>query len=274
MATWLTANPTGPLPLPLPEHATDLGAHQATGYDTTIYGPRLDARSRPPTRSGTPPPTPTTRPGTRSPPPIPGARSPPTATTGKAAPVSPRMGLQFALGLLRRPLLDDHPVHLGRSCRGDEVTYTYYPGDTTDIITTEAGTTADTYDTNGDLTGVSYSPTPTAGTRRPPTSDYTFFADGSRTRTMTDGTGAHHLWVRRHGRRHQPAEVRGRKRHGPPPTRPSTTATTPPASWPRRPIPPTPGPLQPDRQLHLRRHRSGMTSESDWLGNEVTFAQR
>ena len=70
---------------------------------------------------------------------------------------------------------------------GETTTYTYYPGDETDLTTTPAGKTTDTYDALLDLTAVTYSNT-ASGYSTPTNVSYTYYTDGSRD-TMTDATG-------------------------------------------------------------------------------------
>ena len=70
---------------------------------------------------------------------------------------------------------------------GAVTTYTYFPGGTTDVTTTQSGTTTDGYDANGDLASTSYSNT-ASGYATPANVSYTYYPDGSQ-HTMTDGTG-------------------------------------------------------------------------------------
>jgi RHS repeat-associated protein len=70
---------------------------------------------------------------------------------------------------------------------GETTTYTYYPGGAADTTTTPAGTTTDSYDGLGDLTGKTYSNT-ASGYSTSADVSYTYYPDGSR-ESMTDGTG-------------------------------------------------------------------------------------
>jgi RHS repeat-associated protein len=70
---------------------------------------------------------------------------------------------------------------------GETTTYTYYPGDTAETTTNPAGTTTDTYDANGDLTNETYSNT-ASGFATPTNVTYTYNPDGSRL-AMVDATG-------------------------------------------------------------------------------------
>jgi RHS repeat-associated protein len=70
---------------------------------------------------------------------------------------------------------------------GEMTDYTYYAGDEPDTTTTPAGTTADDYDASGDLTSVDYSST-ASGYSAPANVSYTYNVDGTRN-TMTDATG-------------------------------------------------------------------------------------
>jgi RHS repeat-associated protein len=70
---------------------------------------------------------------------------------------------------------------------GETTTTTYYPGGKTDTVTTPAGTTTDSYDNNGDLTAVTYSGTAT-GYSTPTNLSTTYNVDGTR-HTVTDATG-------------------------------------------------------------------------------------
>jgi RHS repeat-associated protein len=70
---------------------------------------------------------------------------------------------------------------------GETTTYTYYPGGAADTTTTPAGMTTDSYNGLGDLTAKTYSNT-AAGFLTPADVSYTYYPDGSR-ESMTDGTG-------------------------------------------------------------------------------------
>ncbi len=70
---------------------------------------------------------------------------------------------------------------------GEVSTYTYYPGDEADTTTTPAGVTTDGYDAMGDLTSVGYGGT-ASGYASPADVSYTYNSDGTR-ETMTDATG-------------------------------------------------------------------------------------
>ena len=70
---------------------------------------------------------------------------------------------------------------------GETTTFTYYPGDEADVTTNPAGTTTDAYDAAGDLTSVSYSSV-AAGYATPVNVSYTYNPDQSRA-TMSDATG-------------------------------------------------------------------------------------
>ena len=151
---------------------------------------------------------------------------------------------------------------------GETTTYTYYPGGQADTTTTPAGTTTDAYDAAGDLTSTVY-----IGHR------HRLHHPGQRVLHLQRGRHPphhdrrhrhHHLRLRRQRRRHLQGPGRqGRHRPGQrhhllqllhhrgaglghlpllqrtTPARRSPTPTTPPGPWP---------------------------SETDWLGNEVTFA--
>jgi RHS repeat-associated protein len=66
-------------------------------------------------------------------------------------------------------------------------TTTHYPGDLAEVTTNPAGTTTDSYDANGDLTSVAYNAT-ASGYATPANLAYSYNLDGSR-HTMTDATG-------------------------------------------------------------------------------------
>jgi len=70
---------------------------------------------------------------------------------------------------------------------GETTTTTYYSGGKIDVTTTPAGLSTDTYDANGDLTSTTYSGT-ASGYSTAPNVIYTYNADGTKA-TMTDGTG-------------------------------------------------------------------------------------
>ena len=70
---------------------------------------------------------------------------------------------------------------------GETTTYTYYPGGAADTTTTPAGTTTDSYDGLGDLTAKTYSNT-ASGYSTPADVSYSYYPSGSR-ESMTDGTG-------------------------------------------------------------------------------------
>ncbi len=70
---------------------------------------------------------------------------------------------------------------------GETTTYTYYPGGQTDVTTTPAGTSTDGYNAQGDLTSTVYANTAT-GYTTPTNLGYNYNEDGSR-HTMTDATG-------------------------------------------------------------------------------------
>ncbi len=70
---------------------------------------------------------------------------------------------------------------------GETTTTTYYPGGKPDVVTTLAGSTTDTYDANGGLTSTTYSGT-ASGYSTPPNVSNTYNVDGTKA-TMTDGTG-------------------------------------------------------------------------------------
>jgi YD repeat-containing protein len=70
---------------------------------------------------------------------------------------------------------------------GDVSTFKYYPGGQTAATTTMAGTSTDGIDANGDLTAVTYSNTAN-GYSTPANVTYTYNVDGTR-HTMTDATG-------------------------------------------------------------------------------------
>jgi len=70
---------------------------------------------------------------------------------------------------------------------GATTTYTYYPGGAADTTSSPAGTTTDSYDALGDLTAEAYSQT-ASGYSTPANVSYTYYVDGSR-ESMTDGTG-------------------------------------------------------------------------------------
>jgi RHS repeat-associated protein len=70
---------------------------------------------------------------------------------------------------------------------GETTTYTYYPGDKADTTTTPAGTTTDSYDASSDLTGVAFSGA-TSEYSIPTNQSYTFNVDGTR-HTMVDASG-------------------------------------------------------------------------------------
>ena len=70
---------------------------------------------------------------------------------------------------------------------GGTTTYTYYPGGAADTTTTPAGTTTDSYDGLGDLTAKTYSNT-ASGYSTPADVSYSYYPSGSR-ESMTDGTG-------------------------------------------------------------------------------------
>jgi len=75
----------------------------------------------------------------------------------------------------------------GSDAWGVLTTYTYYPGGQNDATASWAGTTTDGVGANGELTSVSYSNT-AAGYATPANVTYTFNQDDTR-HTMTDGTG-------------------------------------------------------------------------------------
>jgi RHS repeat-associated protein len=70
---------------------------------------------------------------------------------------------------------------------GETTTDTYYPGDLADISTTPSGTTTDTYDAAGDLTSAAYTATAN-GYSAPTNLSYSYNVDGTR-HTTTDATG-------------------------------------------------------------------------------------
>jgi RHS repeat-associated protein len=70
---------------------------------------------------------------------------------------------------------------------GETTSDTYYPGDQLDASTTPAGTTTDTYDAAGDLTSSAYTAT-AAGYSAPTNLSYSYNVDGTR-HTTTDATG-------------------------------------------------------------------------------------
>ncbi|MHB1534616.1 MAG: LamG-like jellyroll fold domain-containing protein [Acidimicrobiales bacterium] len=70
---------------------------------------------------------------------------------------------------------------------GQTTTTTYYPGGLTKATTSPAGTATDNYDASGDLTSVTYSNT-AAGYAALANLSYTYYVDGSR-HTMTDASG-------------------------------------------------------------------------------------
>jgi YD repeat-containing protein len=70
---------------------------------------------------------------------------------------------------------------------GEMTDYTYYPGDQADTTTTPGGTTTDAYDANGDLTSLSYSGT-ASGYSAPANVSYTYNVDGTAA-TVADAAG-------------------------------------------------------------------------------------
>ena len=80
----------------------------------------------------------------------------------------------------------ERPVHAGPPERTPS-TYTYDAGGAADATSSPAGSTTDSYDALGDLTAETYSNT-VSGYSTPANVSYTYYVDGSR-ETMTDGTG-------------------------------------------------------------------------------------
>jgi len=70
---------------------------------------------------------------------------------------------------------------------GEVTTYTYFPGDQVDATTNPAGTATDTYDANGDLTATNYGGT-ASGYTTPTNLSYSYNVDGTK-HTVTDATG-------------------------------------------------------------------------------------
>jgi RHS repeat-associated protein len=184
VATWLTANPTGTYPYLCPSTPpTSAPTGTAAGYDTTLF----DDAGR--TLSSTDQVGDTTT-YTDDP-----AGNQLTVTdprgkvttncyygqTGTCAASAPAAGGSYDdLYSTTTPATSADPS-------GETTTYTYFPGDTAETTTTPAGTTADAYDADLDLTGSTYSDT-ASGYATPANVSYTYNVDGSRL-TMVDASG-------------------------------------------------------------------------------------
>jgi RHS repeat-associated protein len=180
IATWLTAHPAGGWPYMCPSTPPTTAA--ATGYTVTIYDPAgLTQSSTDPTGDTTAYTYADGQVATTTDP-----RGETTtdcyyyqsATCAASAPASG--GSANNLYSTTTPATAADPT-------GETTTYTYYPGGQADTTTTPAGTTTDTYDANSDLTSVAYSGT-ASGYTTPTNLSYTYNPDGTRN-TMVDATG-------------------------------------------------------------------------------------
>ena len=154
----------------------------------------------------------------------------------------------------------------GSDPSGELTDYTYYPGDQPDTTTTPAGTTTDTYDAAGDLTSVDYSST-ASGYITPANVSYTYNLDGTRN-TMTDATGTTTYGYDGAGDVTSQALTATATDLS---TRPRLTAISAPVCSLRSLTQLTPA--RPILRSATPTTRPGaMASETDWEGDEVTFA--
>jgi RHS repeat-associated protein len=148
---------------------------------------------------------------------------------------------------------------------GETTTYSYYPGDEIHTSTTPAGTTTESYDADGNLV----TKAPSNGHLEytvAPTVSYTYNSDGSRA-SMTDGTGTTDYSYDAAGdQTEQQFTASG----------PGLVSTTVQDGYYSTGVlesvtyPPTSGSSDPT--VNYTYDATGaMVSETDWLGNEVTF---
>jgi RHS repeat-associated protein len=149
---------------------------------------------------------------------------------------------------------------------GETTTSTYFPGDKADTVTTPAGTTTDSYDAALDLTGAAYSGT-ASGYATPTNQSYTFNVDGTR-HTMVDALGTTTYSYDANGDTTQQALVAGggtglasnTVAYGYFTTGVQSSVTYPSYSGHTSP-----------QATYAYDALGNMVSETDWLGNKVTF---
>ena len=265
VASWLTANPSGTYPYLCPSTPPTTAPTTATGYVTSIIDPAGrtlsstdqlgDTTSYAYDPAGNT--TTTTDP-----------RGKVTTNcyywesgTGQCAASAPAAGGSLDdLYSVTSPATTADPS-------GETTTYTYLPGDTTHVITTPSGTTTDSYDADLDLAGVAYSST-ASGYSVPANQSYTFFADGTR-HTMTDGSGTTTYTEDANDDITQQQLVAGRG-SGLANTTVSygyfTTGAEASVTYPSY------GTHTSPEATYTYDPLGNMATETDWLGNEVTFA--
>ena len=148
---------------------------------------------------------------------------------------------------------------------GEVTTTTYEPGGSTLTSTTPAGTTTDAYDAAGDPTSMSDSNTG-SGYGVPSTVSYTFNSDGTR-HTMTDGTGTTTYSYDDNGDVTSKALI----------ANPGLSNTTTSYGYFNTGVLssvtyPAYGTYASPQVSYAYDATGAMTSETDWLGNKVTFA--
>jgi RHS repeat-associated protein len=180
--TWATANPAAPYPYACPSSAPQVAPTGATGVTTTLYDPAGHAVSSTDPVGNT---TTTTygpdgetlvvsAPGNQV---TTNCYYWQVATCAASAP--PGGGAANALFSTTQP-------SPGGGVAGQLTTHTYLPGGATNVTTTASGSTTDSYDQAGNLTGEANSPS--AGYTQTPNVTYSYWPDGSK-ESMTDGNG-------------------------------------------------------------------------------------
>ena len=148
---------------------------------------------------------------------------------------------------------------------GETTTYSYYPGGPSNVTTTPAGTTTDTYDAMGDLQNVDYA-NAASGYNPAPSLSYSYYPDGARF-AMVDGTGDTFYTLDANDNVTAQSVTSFTNTPG---------STVDHAYYPTGDLEsvtyPAYGPTTSPTATYTYDALGNMASETDWLGNKVTFA--